>query len=329
MSNIWQPSTAVESNRVLQLNRGNHATWTYTLGANRRFPDGTAAYLKLFNTYGQQLGEWEGEVDGGTILFDQDAGVADAIPRGTSWQLFAEIDGVVRLLAQGTVIRTEAPYPDAPPTSSEYDGVRYQYSFGTPGFLTDPAWRIMAGLPKVYDNSSRGLPNAVAAGSLASGDLSIFGSAAIMYYAPLRTDAVRLTYNTIRNFANSNGELWVVICSNYDMTNWAGFCHKQVFGVGQWDADTLEIVTGSGPTTFTTRVATSGDTSNNTYYTAEYNPLSNKYTLWKGTTQVLTWTDSTNVVNHGPGERYVGFGFKGAILNSGVQVSDWLIADAP
>lgn len=329
MSNIWVPSTPVESNRALELNRGNQATWKYTLASKKQFPDGTSAHLSLFNTYGQSVGTWEGEVDGGTITFDADASTADAIERGTAWQLFAEIDGTTRLLAQGTVIRTEAPFPDAPPKSSEYDGVRYQYSFGTPGLLRDPAWRIMFGAPRVYDNSARQLPNAVSAGSLIGGDLTIFGQAAMLWYAPLRTDAVRLTYNTIRNIDNSNGEAWVVICSNYDMTNWAGFRHRQVFGIGQWDSDTLEIVTGSGPTTFTTRATVSGDTANNTYYTAEYNPLTNTYTLWKGTTQVLQWTDSTNVVNHGQGERYVGFGFKGAVLNSGVQVSDWLIGDAP
>ena len=332
MTNIWKPTTPVESNRVLDLNRGNHVLWTYTLAGKKTFPAGTGSTLVISNSYGQALATWEGEVVGGTITFDQEASDAEDIVRGSTWQLFAEIDGANRLLAQGLVIRTEAPYPDAPPKSSEYDGARYQYSFGTPGLLRDPAWRILAGAPRVYDNSGRSLPNAVSAGSLLGGDLAIFGTCGMLWYAPLRTDAVRLTYNTIRNIDNSNGECWVVICSNYDMTNWAGFCHKQKFGIGQngqWDADTLEIVTGSGPTTFTTRVSTLGDTANNTYYTAEYNPISNKYTLWKGTTQVLTWTDSTNVINHGAGERYVGFGFRGAVLNSGVQVSDWLIGDAP
>lgn len=329
MGNIFKPVLAVDNNRVIDLNRGNRAAWRYMLSGSQSFPAGATAQIVLANTYGQTVGTWDGVVSGGTITFDEPADVADGINRGASWQLFVTSSGLTRLVAQGTVIRTEAPYPDAPPQSSEYDGVRYQYSFGTPGFLYDPAWRILKGQPRVYDNSGRGLPNSVAAGSPSGGDFSLFGSCAMLYFAPLRTDAVRLTYNTIRSGSNSNGELWVVVCSDYTMTNWAGFYHKQVFGVGQWDADSLEIVTGSSPTTFTQRAAAFGDTANNSYYTAEYNPLTNTYTLWKGTTQVVQWTDATNVVNHGPGERYVGFGFKAAILNSGVQVSDWLIGDAP
>lgn len=326
MSNSWQQRFNVESNRVLELQRGNQATWDYRLPADVNSAYG---YINLYNSYGQRIGSWEGLVSGGVITFDQSPDVSDSIPAGTSWQLFADVDGATRLLAQGTVVRSEAPYPDAPPQSSEYDGVRYQYQFATPGLLYDPAWRIMYGQPRIYDNSARSLPNAVTAGSIAGGDLVAYGKCAMLYYAPLKTDAVRLTYNTIRNNANSNGTLYTVICSNYDMTNWVGFRHSQVFGVSTWDNDSLQIVVGSGPTTYVTKATVAGDTANNTYYTAEYNPLTNKYTLWKGTTQVLQWTDSTKIVSHGVGQRYVGFGFQGAVLDSGVQVSDWLIADAP
>lgn len=325
MSNVWKPTFPVESNRVLELNRSNPVGWQYKLAKG----EPSDAFLEIRNSYGQLLDTWAGEVDGQIVSFDQEPDATDTIPRGSSWQLFCEIDGVTRVMAQGLVVRHEAPFPDAPPQSSEYDGVRYQYAFGTPGLLRDPAWRILNGAPTVYDNSLRQLPNGVAAGSLLGGSLSVFGSAAMLWFAPLQTDAVRLTYNTIRNFDNSNGELWVVVCSSYDMSNWAGFYHKQVFGVGSWDNDTIQIVTGSGPTTFTTRATFTGDTANNSYYTAEYNPLTNTFTLWRGTTEVLQWTDSTNVVNHGLGERYVGFGFRAAVLNSGVQVSDWLIGDAP
>lgn len=331
MSNIWKPVSPVESNRVLELQRGNRATFEYRLGGSKQFSLNASSELVLSNSYGQTLATWTGSVSGGSIFFDQDAEFAAGIPHGATWQLFVSENGLTRLQAQGLVVRNEAPYPDAPPQSSEYDGVRYQYSFGTPGLLTDPAWRIMWGQPRVYDNSGRSLPNAVAAGSLAGGSLELFGKASMLWFAPLRTDAVRLTYNTIRNQANSNGTLWAIICSDYEMSNWVGFMHHQNFGIGQWDNDVLEIRTGSSPNPVvsTTRVTTQGDTQNNTYYTGEYNPLSNTYTLWKGTTQVLQWTDETNVVSHGEGERYVGFGFQGALLNSGVQVSDWLIGDAP
>lgn len=337
MTTSWLPNTPVGNNRVIDLNRGNQATWVYSLGSNRSFPAGTTSTLVFTNSYGQTLATWTGSVavSAGTITFDQPSSDADEIARGSNWQLFATISGVKRLLSQGIVIRNEAPYPDAPPASSEYDGARYQYSFGTPGYVSDPAWRVLNGLPTVYDNSARSLPNACAGGSIVGGTLAIYGTASMLWYAPLRTDAVRLTYNTIRSGIYSNGDLLTVICSNYDMTNWVGFRHRQVWGLGNggwlggWSQDELSIVVGSGPITYTVKSTSPGDTENNSYYTAEYNPISNKYTLWQGTTVKVQWTDSTNLVNHGLGERYVGFSFKGDVLEAGVQVSDWLIGDAP
>lgn len=327
MTNIWKPATQVESNRVLDLNRFNPAVWQYKLAGNKTFEDGASAYLQIFNSYGQILATWDGNVDGGTITFDESNAKADLIPRGSSWQLFADVDGQSRLVAQGIVTRTEAPFPDQPPKSSEFDGVRYLYSFGTPGLLRDPAWRILDGNPRVYDNSIRSLPNAVAAGSLLAGDFAVFDDVAMLYFAPLKTDAVRMSYNTVRSRFDSdgNGDLWAVICSSYDMKSWVGFHHSQVWGSN----DTISIVTGSGPTSFATRASVATNTANNQYYTGEFNPLTNTYKLFKGSAEVVSWTDSTNAVKHGLGYRYVGFGFRSDFLQPGVQVSDWLIGDAP
>ncbi|MCA9915315.1 MAG: hypothetical protein KC496_18305, partial [Anaerolineae bacterium] len=202
MANIWEPAFPVQSNRVLELNRGNPVNWRYRLGKG----EPVDAFIEIRNTYGQLLATWSADsIEGSTATFVQTADDGDAIPAGSSWQLFCDVGGESRVLAQGSVVRAEAPFPDAPAKSSEYDGVRYQYSFGTPGLLYDPAWRILTGQPRVYDNSGRSLPNAVAAGSPVGGDLSLFGSCAMLYFAPLNTDAVRLTYNTIRNHDNSNG----------------------------------------------------------------------------------------------------------------------------
>src|SRR4029079_14673409 len=142
----------------------------------------------------QTVDEWIGIVTGGTISFIERVEKASAVPRGTSWILIAILAAVTpRRLAQGSVTRIEAPFPDAPPKSSEFDGVAYSYAFATTGFVVDPAWRIMNGHPRVYAPGS-GKPNCVAAGSLLGGDLTIFDDVAMLWFAPLRTDAVRLTY---------------------------------------------------------------------------------------------------------------------------------------
>nr|WP_074248032.1 hypothetical protein [Mycobacteroides abscessus] len=268
------------------------------------------------------------------MTFLEAKAISNALPRGASWTLHIQTPDLdePRLELQGTVIRSEAPFPDAPPQSGEFDGVQYRYSFGTPGFVVDPAWRIMNGKPRVYDNAYRSLPNAVAAASItdgAGGGPTLFDDVAMLYYAPLKTDAIRLTYNTIRF---GSGTAWIAICSNYDMTNYAALKHNGVFLNGLWQHDTVEVVTGTGPVTTQSRVTpVQYTTATNQNYTAEYNPLTNAYSLYVGTslTPIVSWTDTTQLVNHGEGERYFGLGFKSDLLTPGVEISDIIIADTP
>lgn len=324
----WQPSTRVESNRVLELNRGNPFRYIYRLPGLQTFPADTTAVLTLFNTYGQVLGVWAGTVDGGKVSFFQPADVVDKIPAGTSWVLSTTSAGApdVTVLMQGSVIRAEAPFPDAPGQTSQFEALQYSYNFGTPGALVDPAWRIMAGKPVIYDNSSQGLPNAVAAGSLLNGNLTFFDQVTMMYFAPLNDDPVRLTYNVVKGGGTAGGEAWIVICSSYDMDNSAAIYHRQWFGSG----DTVGIATGTDPKTFATRASVAHTTNNLDNFTAEYNPSSNTFSVYVGTSQtpLVSWVDTTNIVRHGAGERYVGFSFKSAALAPGVEVSDWIINDS-
>ncbi|WP_132855822.1 LtfC-like domain-containing protein, partial [Mycobacteroides abscessus] len=211
---IWTPSTRVLSNQPLELNRDNPLHYKYTLSGGKKFPSGTTAFLTIKNTYSQTLATFEGIVAGSTVTFLEAKAISNALPRGASWTLHIQTPELdePRLELQGTVIRSEAPFPDAPPQSGEFDGVQYRYSFGTPGFVVDPAWRIMNGKPRVYDNAYRSLPNAVAAASItdgAGGGPTLFDDVAMLYYAPLKTDAIRLTYNTIRF---GSGTAWIAIC---------------------------------------------------------------------------------------------------------------------
>lgn len=323
-----QPQTRSEFSTIT-LSRGDFPSYSYALDRQERtlFPEGSIATLEFRNSYDQVLDAWIGYVESGTVTFDPTISSADALPRGTAWTLSIEDDyGRPRQRRWGLIIRSEPTYPDAPPQSSEFDGVVYKYSFGTPGYVYDPAWRILHGRPRVWDNSLRELPNGVAAGGV------LFADAFMMYFAPLRTDTVRLTYNTIRPTDNSDGECWVVVCSNYDGTNWAGFRHRQVWGIGSWDDDTIEIVTGDGTksTDFDTRETIQAETANNQNYTAEYNELTNTFSLYKGdaTEPLISWPDETEVVEHGEGERYWGLAFQSDIASAGVQISDVRIGDS-
>lgn len=328
---IWKPQIRVKSNAVLELNRGNPVVYTYTLPGQQVFPEGATPLLTLFNTYGQTLDSWAGTVAGGVATFSASASSANAIPTVTSWVLTAVMGSHgPQILTQGTVLRNEAPFPDAPGASGVFDGVRYGYNFGTPGLLVDPSWRRLNGNPRVYDNSSLSLPNAVAAGSINGGDLAVYDDVGMLYYAPLSDDAVRLTYNVVKGLSVDKGEAWIVICSNYDMSNSAAIYHEQHFGAPLGDGATIGIATGSGPVTYVTRESVSHGVTSLDSFTAEYNPSSNTYAVYEGTdtTPIVSWHDSTEIVSHGAGETYVGFAFKSGALFPGVEISDWIISDS-
>lgn len=323
---IWKPATQPEFS-TLTLSRGDFPIWGYTLQGKEisTFPTGSYGWVEFRNSYDQVIDTWYGFVDSGVLTLEPSEEY-ESIPRGATWTLTVEdSQGRPRQLKWGLVTRNEPLYPDAPPQSSEFDGVQYGYSWGTPGRVHDPAWRILKGHPTVHDNSARSLPNGVSAGGV------LFDQVAMLYYAPLRTDSVRLTYNTIRPTNNSNGEAWVIICSDYSATNWAGFRHKQVWGGSNWNPDTIEVITGTSPTTFVTRATINQSTANNQAYTAEYSQVTNKFSLYLGDSldPLISWEDATNVVDHGEGERHVGFGFQSAALRAGVMISDWIIGDLP
>lgn len=320
---LWQPETQSKFSTIT-LSRGDTPTWTYTLDRKekRLFPDGGEAVIEFRNTFGQVFDTWLGEIADGKAIFPDVEG--DSLVRGLTYTLTLEDEeGRPRQVRWGNLVRNEARWPDHPDSAQEPGVVAYSYSFGTPGFVVDPAWRIINGHPRVYDNSGDDLPNAVAAGSLLGGDWTVFDDVAMQYYAPLKTDAVRLTYQVVKE---NVGDAWVVICSNYVADNYAAFRHVEVSG----SSDYIAIATGSGPVTVTNRATETYTTEDLDTFTAEYNPASNTYSLYLGEDlePVLSWQDATGIVKHGTAHRYVGFGFKSGLLSPGVEIANWFINDS-
>jgi hypothetical protein len=312
----FKPRYRVKSNQYLELQRGNPFDFVYAFDGAKQIPFGATGYLTFANTYGQTLDVWEGDASGGVIPFYAESVKADAIPDGASWTLTVDLnDGdEARLMLQGNVVRFEAPYPDAPTNPTPVaTGANYNYPFGTPGSMQDPAWRIFSGSPVIYDNSGRSFPNGVAAG----GNFSPVG---MLYYAPLNTDAVRFTYTLV---PGGPGDVHVIVGSNYDATNFATIHHHAGGG------DYVAIARGTGPT------VTSDQTAHVTHamayetFTAEYNPASNTYAVYQGTNTapLVTWPDTGKTVHHGEGARYVGLILASSGSAAGPQVANWYASD--
>lgn len=216
-----------------------------------------------------------------------------------------------------------------------------------PNFDDFEAWDVAAPLPTVYDPVDSSTVNAhwdVIDGAVETHPWPAWPrtlgpqkashtTAGVLWDTQMSTDSVKVI-TTLHRFGS--GKYNVVLCSNSDMTNWLGV---------QFDASTnkIAIVTGSGPTTVTSRVNTDhiivipiipqigwnwvvnthySRVRTGMQYTIQYDHPTKTISVFKGNnlgTALLSWTDSGNVVSHGSGHRYVGQSWSAALLTTGVE----------
>jgi hypothetical protein len=119
------------------------------------------------------------------------------------------------------------------------------------------------------------------------------------------------------------GTTTILLCSDYQMRSFVGVRFYDS-GSGSGD-DGLRIVTGTGWTEITAQ----GDhyhhvvPSNGNYYTIRYSLTTNKVSVWVGDSTgspVLEWADTSHLVQHGAGFRYVGGTWNASFVTSGPQM---------
>lgn len=295
--------------------------------AGQQFPAGTTITCAIADNAGHVVTTWVATVNPTVAQFLVPSSQTDPIPTGSYFMVQANypaqtapvaIPAITRNLSRGSVVRDDNPTPLATP---QITNVALTYA-DTPNLAAgvNPNWVRVGGTGnlKVWDNSAQSLAPGLA------GDFVVFNTTAARWVAQNATDSVKIDVQVILGAVNS-GKTTTVLCSNQSMTSWVGM--RMQTGIAN---NTLDIVLGSGPTTYTVEATVSNTLANNDRYTFVYDPIADKYLIYKTSNfsaPVLTWQDMSHSIPHGNGYRYPGLLFEASLLSTGVQVTGWAIED--
>lgn len=248
------------------------------------------------------------------ITFIGDPSDVDSIPAGANFETFIDTDDGPKKIRYGKVIRREAEFHDSPAQQLASVALNYTDTFPTLGLRSN--WKAVSGRTRVYDNTGSSLPFGVSANA----EL-FFASSAIRWDTPLNTDTVKSHVVLLNQGA---GQCNVIICADQRFTSGLAV---------QFDSNTNLIHVGivTGPTTVTYEATSYSHTlADLEDFYVTYDAITKVLAVYQGTnlTPLKTWTDSGNLVPHGPGYRYAGFSFNtGFLFSPGIEVAGWQARD--
>lgn len=279
------------------------------------WPADAACYTVFTDTSGGEIATLNASgVTASAISFLATPDEVDVIPAGANFETFIELTGGIQKIRYGKVIRREVEFVDAPATQIASIALNYTDTFPTLGLRSN--WKAIAGRTKVYDNTGASLPFGVSANAGL-----FFAQSAIRWDSPLNTDTVK-SHVVLLN--QGSGKCQVIICADQRFTSGLAV---------EFDAvnNQIHMAIVTGPTTVTYQSTALSHTvvDLNDYYVT-YDFMTKVLAVYKGTdlTPLKTWTDSLDVVPHGPGYRYAGFAFDtGFLFSPGVEVAGWQARD--
>jgi hypothetical protein len=278
------------------------------------WPVGADAWAVFYDTSGGVITTiYADSVAADFITFDADPNQVDGVPQGANFEVFLDSDGIDKI-RYGKVIRRQVEFPDAPGSLTASVPLSWVDTFPTLGLRSN--WKPVTGVSKVYDNTGSSLPFAVSANA----EL-FFASAAIRWDTPLNTDTVK-SHVVLLN--QGFGQCNVIICADQRFTSGLAV---------QFDSSTNLIHVGivTGPTTVTYESTSYSHTvADLEDFYITFDLLTKVLAVYQGTnlTPLKTWTDTGNLVPHGPGYRYAGFSFNtGFLFSPGIEVAGWQARD--
>lgn len=314
------------------LTRDGSLKYTYLLPAGMLFPSGTTGILVFTDRAGGVYeAPFEAVADADNKRMEWVIRPADlnSIPAGANFEVYVYLpddDGPLPYKVRyGRVARKEAEFPlspilsYAPPLMYEDTLQRSQ-----PG----PRWVVKSGRLGMHDGRASAFDYSMAARNnvqLFGPGVSVFATAAALWYAPTQGDSIELTAGILDG---GDGDTTVVLSSNYAMTSFMGVRFRDAGALN--GPDRVEIVTGSA----WNNLAVQGGAFNHivpdggNYYTIRYNNNTRVLTVSiNGGSNVLSWNDTSAIVPHGAGFRYTGMVYNASLLDTGPRLFYWKVKD--
>ncbi len=282
------------------------------------FPSETMATVVVTDRAGAEITTLYGEIINGHATWLVQPDELEAVDHGANFEVFIETADGPTKVQFGRVVRREPRYPLNPVNNDLYTSVSFEDDMQRA--IVGPHWVQKSSKVALFDNSGAGDPYAMAVNT------QFFASAAVLYYAPMRSDTVKVTVGLLKPGA---GKTAIAVCSNSSMTSWLGVQFES--GISN---NKIHTVQGTGPITWTEvgspinhTVAAHDGPSN--IYTITYSDASNTLAVYQGSglTPLLEWVDTGNIAPHGAGYRYTGMVWNASLLSTGIQVYYWKAKD--
>jgi hypothetical protein len=285
------------------------------------WPTDADAYVVFTDSTGGELLTVDCTITPDVIQPFADIDDVAGIPAGTNFEIFLETSASTDKIRYGKVSRHEAPLSNAPATDISNQVLRFTDTFPTLGLRSN--WKAVAGRARVHGNAGLSLPNSV--GPNFDG---LFSNSAIRWDTPLNGDSAKIHVTVIDPLPIVfQAKTTIILCADQRFTSFLGVQFESSSGTNH-----LRVGTGDSPFAFTDRAdPVVHDVINSDDYTIQYDELTKKLFIYQGEdlTPLLSWTDSMDVMPHGPGYTYLGMAFQASLtpLGPGVQVTGWQATD--
>ncbi len=302
-----------------------NAVWkhVYTLPHGMEFPLGTEARVVFTDRAGGDLGEFYADMGATSATWIVEPDDFSPIPAGSNFEMFIELPDGTFKIRYGRVVRRDPSFPLSPTNSARFEAAMFEDLLQRD--MVGPYWTNKSGAVAMHALDGTPANWGMAVRNLAGFlPLTLWENAAVLWYAPVRSDTVEITVGLQDG---GDGDCTIVLCSNYTMTNWMGIRFHDGMGSG----DEIRAVVGNSPLTMSAQGTGYSHIvpDNGNLYTIRYSLPSNKVSVYIGSnlTPVLEWTDSSHLVTHGMGHRYVGAVWNGSFATPGPIMYYWKAKD--